>query len=173
MKTTSSPSGKSSRIRRWAVPASLALTMAVLPAATSTAEASDRQYRSQDRYRDHDRDRYRDHVRDRRHHRSHRPHYARGHGHRNHGRYVSHHRSRHFQPVRVSYYQPHHSAVSFYLEAPFVVIHGPRIDAHVTYYPGDVPLYEPGYCPGEVHYHPYYEDHHSGFHGSVSIRIGH
>jgi len=171
MKTTSSPSRKSSRIRRWAVPASLALAMVVLPAATSTAEASpDRRSRSHDRYQDRHHDRYRDN-----HHRGHRyekHRYARGHRYGNHRHYATSYRSRHFRPVRVNYYRPHRSAVSFYLEVPFVFRHGPRVDAQVVYYPGDVPLYEPGYCPSEVHYHPYEEDYRSGFRGSVNIRIG-
>ncbi len=170
MKTTSSPSRKSSKIRRWAVLAPLALVMTVLPAATSTAEASpDRPYRSHDRYEDRHDDRGRN-----RHYRGHRRHYsARGHRYGHQDRYVSHHRPRYFRPHRVSYYRPHHSAVSFYLEVPFVMMHGPRVDARVVYYPGEVPLYEPGYCPEDVHYHPYEEDRRPRFHGSVNIRIGH
>ncbi len=48
--------------------------------------------------------------------------------------------------------------MSFYLETPYVTVHGPHIDARVVYYPGDVALYQSGYCPSEVHYHPYEHD---------------
>jgi len=119
-------------LRRWLAPVSLAAAMVVLPGAVSTAEAG-----SPHKY----------------------IHKAHKHAHK-HIYKAAKHLHGHFSPVHVSYYRPRvHRPVSFYLETPYVVVHGPRIDARVVYYPGDVALYQSGYCPSEVHYHPYENDH--------------
>lgn len=160
-------------LRRWLVPASLAAAMVVLPGAVSTAEAgSPHKYILKAHKRVHGhifkaakyvhRNIGPGHVS------HHRP---RGHGH------VSYHRSYghgHFSPVHVSYYRPRvHRPASFYLETPYVVVHGPRIDARVVYYPGDVALHQPGYCPSELHYHPYENDHRADVdvHARINVRL--
>lgn len=120
--------------RRWLVPASLAVAMVVLPGAASPAEAS-----SPHKY------------------------LWKAHKHaRKHVYKAVKHLHGHFSPVHVAYYRPHHvhhRPVSFYLETPYVVVHGPHMTARVVYYPGDVALYQPGYCPSEVHHHPYENNH--------------
>jgi hypothetical protein len=193
MKPTNEARTRRSPLRRWALPASLALAVVLLPGASSPAEArSDKKQRSEDRWdrgdRDHrhDRDRDRHYRSDRRHrdrydHRDgyyrahrhgHRPHYAEYRPGRRHGHYKHH---RHFRPVRVHYHRRHYRAPRYFrLETPYVVVHGPRFGARLVYYPAGAPLYEPGYCPSAVHYHPYDYDYFSdpGIHGRVSIRIG-
>ena len=182
-------------LRRWLVPASLAAAMVVLPGAVSTAEAgSPHKYilKAHKRVRGHIYEAAKyvhgnigpghvSHHRPRGHgHVSH--HRPRGHGHvsyhrpRGHG-HVSYHRSYghgHFSPVHVSYYRPRvHRPASFYLETPYVVVHGPRIDARVVYYPGDVALHQPGYCPSELHYHPYENDHRADVdvHARINVQL--
>jgi hypothetical protein len=76
-----------------------------------------------------------------------------------------------YAPIRVRYYRPYLQPVFHTLPSPYVVIHGPGIAAQVVGYPAAAPVvYEPGYCPAVVHYHPYYVP--DGVHGSVSLRIG-
>jgi hypothetical protein len=164
------------------MPVSLAAAMLLLPVAASSAEAHERDRRDDRRhsrqnvrhskeyrkssYRHRGRDyRPRYDVRHHGHYRSSRDAYYRDHGH-------------HYRPSRVRYLRHgHHRSIGFYLATPYVVVHGPRFAARVVFYPGEVPLYEPGYCPSEVHYHPYEHDYderdyEDGFHGRVSIQIG-
>ncbi len=133
-------------LRRWLVPASLAAAMVVLPGAVSTAEAGGPHK----------------HI-----HKAHK--YVHGHVHK-----AAKHLHGHFSPLHVSYYRPHvYRPVSFYLETPYVVVHGPHIAARVVYYPGDVALYQSGYCPATVHYHPYENDRHSDVdvHARINVHI--
>ena len=140
MKTTENRERRN--FRRWLVPASLAAAMVLLPGAASTAEAGSP---------------HKHHWKAHKH--GHQPVYQAAH--RHHG---------HFSPVHVTYYRPRvHGSLSFYLETPYVVVHGPRMGARVVYYPGDVPLYQRGYCPSEVHYHPY--ENHDRVNVDVHARI--
>jgi hypothetical protein len=144
MKTTENR--KRWNLRRWLVPASLAAALLVLPGAASTAEAHGPP----------------DYVKK-----------AHKHAHR-HAHKAAKYAHKHFTPVHVSYYRPRvYRPVAFYLETPYVVVHGPRVDARVVYYPGDVALYQPGYCPTEVHYHPYEDNDRVDVdvHTSVSVHI--
>ena len=84
-----------------------------------------------------------------------------------------------FAPVYVNYYRPRAvRPVSYYLRGPQVILHAPRVGPQVVVYPGNVPLYESGYCPAGVHYHPYPDDDNyvrvnvNGPHGSVNVRVG-
>lgn len=133
---------KSWSLRKWLVPASLAAAMVLLPGAASTAQA------------------HGPHKKVLKVHKSvHRAVY----------KAAKHHHGS-FAPVHVNYYRPRlHRPVSFYLETPYVVVHGPRIDARVVYYPGEVPLHQSGYCPSETHYHPY--EHHDRVDVDVHARI--
>jgi hypothetical protein len=121
-------------LRKWIVPASLAAAMLFLPGAASSAEA-------------HGHGHGYGHIK-----KAHKYHHSQAHK-------AANYAYKHFAPVRVSYYQPRvYRPVSFYLETPYVMVHGPRVDARVVYYPGEVPLYQPGYCPAAVHYHPYEDE---------------
>ena len=138
-------------LRRWLVSASLAAAMVVLPGATSTAEASG------------------PHKYLLKAHKAHKD----VHKHLfKHAYKAATHLHHHFSPVHVTYYRPQvHRPVSFYLETPYVVAHGPHIDARVVYYPGDVALYQPGHCPSAVHYHPYENYHRDRVDVDVHARI--
>jgi len=139
-------------LRRWLVPASLAAAMVMLPGAASTVQAGSPHKYLRKAHKDAHKHVFKHAYKAAKYlHDSHSP------------AHVTHYRPRghgHFNPVHVSYYRPRvHRPVSFYLETPYVVVHGRRIDARVVYYPGDVALYESGYCPSETHYHPYESDH--------------
>ena len=133
-------------LRRWLVPASLVAAVVVLPGAVSTAQASGPH-----------------------------KHILKAHQHAHQHAYkAARHLRKHFSPVHVTYYRPRvYRPVSFYLETPYVVVHGPRINARVVYYPGDVALYQSGYCPSEVHYHPYENDHRADVdvHARINVHI--
>jgi hypothetical protein len=140
-------------LRRLAMLGALSLGMVVLPGAVSHAEAHGphgKGYKKAHKWE----------------HKS-AYHAAYGHGHR------------HFAPVYVNYYRPRViRPVAFYLRTPHVVLHGPRVDARVVYYPGNAPLYAPGHCPSDVHYHPYTQDDDyvdvdvHGKHARVNVRVG-
>ena len=165
---------RSSRLRRGIAPVALAMAFPILLAATSPAHAN----RGHDDSRRGDR-----HGRVERHHHGVAKHFrkaSRGHHHRRpHGV-----RSQRYGPA---YFTPHAVAYlgvgvrgSFWLAAPYVVVHGPQVAVQVIYYPGEVPLYTPGYCPADVHYHPYSPPGYyppppppePGVHGSVGVQIG-
>jgi hypothetical protein len=76
-----------------------------------------------------------------------------------------------YAPIRVRYYRPAYAPGYYYLPSPYVVAHGPTLAANVIAYPTSAPvIYQEGYCPHSVHYHPYYPA--PGVHGSFSIHVG-
>jgi hypothetical protein len=92
-----------------------------------------------------------------------------------HGRYygpaVAYAPRAYYAPIRVRYYRPAVAPGFYYLPSPYVVVHGPTLAANVVAYPTSAPvIYQDGYCPHAVHYHPYAPA--PGVHGSFSIRVG-
>ena len=76
-----------------------------------------------------------------------------------------------YAPIRVRYYRPAFAPSFYYLPSPYVVVHGPTLAASVVAYPTSAPvIYETGYCPHTVHYHPYAGA--PGVHGSFSVHVG-
>ena len=136
------------RARRFAVAVATAGVLTLLPAAATDAQAG---------HRHHGHDHGQHHGHHVRHYRSYHPHYSA------YGGYYS--------PIRVHYYRPYVAPATFYLPSPYVVVHGPQIAAGVVLYPESGPVvYAPGYCPTDVHYHPYYPE--PGVHGGFSLRVG-
>jgi len=76
-----------------------------------------------------------------------------------------------YAPIRVRYYRPAFAPGFYYLPSPYVVVHGPTLAASVVAYPTSAPvIYEDGYCPHTVHYHPYAGG--PAVHGSFSVHVG-
>ena len=161
-------SSDSRSARRWIFPGLLAFSLLLLPAASSPAEAHD-DHRGRTvkvkkvKTKGH-------HHRAKQHH-----HGSKQYGHqrddrRGHNRGNAHDVG-YYEPPRVPYHRRHHAPSVYVLPSAFVTYHGPRIDAQVVYYPRSAPVvYEPGYCPGAAHYHPYHPP--PGWHGSIGIQVG-
>ena len=76
-----------------------------------------------------------------------------------------------YAPTRVRYYRPAVAPGFYYLPSPYVVVHGPTVAASIVAYPASAPVvYQDGYCPRTVHYHPHHRAH--GVHGSFSVGVG-
>ena len=140
--------------KRWAALGALAAAILFLPATTPAEAHSDRHYRGQGHGHGH------------------------GHGHpvRVSPRYGPVYAPV-YAPVRVVYRRPHTPPSYYYLPTAYVTVHGPSVAASVVLYPRSAPVvYEPGYCPATVHYHPYVPGAapvygRSGVRGSVNLRL--
>jgi hypothetical protein len=139
-----------SRTARVVSTVAIAASLLVLPAAATSAQAG---------HRHHD-------VRVVHHH-----HHHGHHRHYGYGPVVAYAPRPYYAPIRVRYYRPAFAPSYYYLPSPYVVVHGPRLAASVVAYPTSAPvIYQDGYCPHAVHYHPYAPA--PGVHGSFSIGVG-
>ena len=95
------------------------------------------------------------------------------HGHSHYGPVVAYrpYPRAYYAPIRVRYYRPAIAPGYYYLPSPYVVVHGPTLVPSVVAYPVGAPVvYQDGYCPQGVHYHPYQPA--LGVHGSFSVHVG-